>query len=122
MKKINIIYWTSTIVFAILMILSAFPSIMLSKDSVQFMNGLLHYPDYFTQFLGVAKTVGGIAILIPGKRIFKEWAYAGLAFDLIGAAYSIVICTGFNSGVLMLFGWILPGVISYIYYQKKYAV
>src|SRR5262249_22200381 len=45
-------------------------------------------PPYLLPFLGTAKVLGAIAILSPGFRLLKEWAYAGLAFDLIGAVYS----------------------------------
>ena len=38
--------------------------------------------------LGVAKILGGIALLIPGVPLLKEWAYAGFTFDLFGAAAS----------------------------------
>jgi hypothetical protein len=49
------------------------------------------YPAYLLPFLGTAKLLGVVAILVPGNypRI-KEWAYAGLAFDLFGATYSIL--------------------------------
>jgi hypothetical protein len=40
--------------------------------------------------LGIAKTLGVFAILAPGVFWLKEWAYAGLIFDLIGALYSHV--------------------------------
>ena len=40
--------------------------------------------------MGTAKTLGVVAILIPGAWRLKEWAYAGLVFDLIGALYSHV--------------------------------
>jgi len=32
--------------------------------------------------------LGGLAILAPRLPRLKEWAYAGIAFDLIGAAIS----------------------------------
>jgi hypothetical protein len=32
--------------------------------------------------------LGGLAILAPRLPRLKEWAYAGIAFDLIGAAFS----------------------------------
>lgn len=48
----------------------------------------LGYPEYFPRFLGVAKVLGGIAILAPKFPRLKEWAYAGIAFDLIAAIYS----------------------------------
>ena len=42
-------------------------------------------PAYLISFLSIAKILGVIAILIPGFPRIKEWAYAGLMFDLIGA-------------------------------------
>ena len=49
----------------------------------------LGYPFYLIPFVGVAKVLGIIAILIPGFPGIKEWAYAGLFFDLVGATFSI---------------------------------
>lgn len=52
--------------------------------------GMTHlgYPVYFMTILGVWKILGGIAILIPRTPMLKEWAYAGMFFDLTGAAAS----------------------------------
>jgi uncharacterized membrane protein YphA (DoxX/SURF4 family) len=46
----------------------------------------LGYPIHFLVFLGVWKVLGAIAILLPGLPLLKEWAYAGMIFDLTGAA------------------------------------
>jgi len=48
----------------------------------------LGYPPYFLTILGTAKLLGVVALLIPGTALLKEWAYAGFAFDLIGAVAS----------------------------------
>ena len=48
----------------------------------------LGYPLYFATILGVWKILGGLAILAPRFPRLKEWAYAGIAFDLTGAAAS----------------------------------
>jgi uncharacterized membrane protein YphA (DoxX/SURF4 family) len=48
----------------------------------------LGYPVYFVTILGAWKLLGGIAILTPGLPRLKEWAYAGIAFDLTGATFS----------------------------------
>ena len=48
----------------------------------------LGYPPYLLTILGVAKLLGVIALLAPGLPLLKEWAYAGFAFDLIGAIAS----------------------------------
>ena len=48
----------------------------------------LGYPSYFLTVLGTWKILGAIAITIPGFPRLKEWAYAGMMFDLTGAAIS----------------------------------
>lgn len=48
----------------------------------------LGYPIYFVKILGVAKLLGAAALLYPGLRRLKEWAFAGFTFDLLGAFYS----------------------------------
>jgi uncharacterized membrane protein YphA (DoxX/SURF4 family) len=54
------------------------------------MEGMTHlgYPAYFVVILGVWKVLGGIAVLVPRSPLLKEWAYAGMFFDLSGAAAS----------------------------------
>jgi hypothetical protein len=53
----------------------------------------LGFPVHFIVLLGVWKVLGSIAILVPGVPQIKEWAYAGIIFDLTGAA-SASIATG----------------------------
>jgi hypothetical protein len=48
----------------------------------------LGYPPYFMSVLGTWKVLGAIAIGAPGLSRAKEWAYAGMTFDLTGAAAS----------------------------------
>lgn len=48
----------------------------------------LGYPRYVVTLLGAWKLLGVLAILWPGFPRLKEWAYAGIAFDLSGAAVS----------------------------------
>jgi hypothetical protein len=81
----------------------------------------LGYPLYFIQFISVAKLLGAIVILIPGVgRSIKEWAYAGLFFDLAGAIYSGIASSGtFDPNMLGMLIWILPGVVSYYYWHRK---
>jgi uncharacterized membrane protein YphA (DoxX/SURF4 family) len=52
--------------------------------------GMAHlgYPPYVASLLGVWKLLGAAAILAPRFPRLKEWAYAGMAFDLTGAAVS----------------------------------
>lgn len=48
----------------------------------------LGYPLYIMKILGLAKVLGGIAILTGRSPRLKEWAYAGFAFDFLGATAS----------------------------------
>src|SRR5215212_11317403 len=90
MKKTKILYWIFTSLFACMMLFSAIPDVLSNPLAVQGMHDGLGYPLYFIPFIGVAKVLGVIAILIPGFPRIKEWAYAGLVFDLVGATYSII--------------------------------
>lgn len=117
MKKTKIIYWTSTILFALFMLFTAVPDILKVDDAVKFMTHL-GYPLYFIPFIGVAKVLGSIAILIPNFKKIKEWAYAGIFFDLIGATYSNAMVDGFQTASLFMVIPFALGICSYIYNQK----
>ena len=119
-KSTNIIYWVSTIIFSALMIFSASGGIQPSAQAIQILHDGMGYPIYFIQFISVAKLIGCIAILTPGLKRIKEWAYAGLFFDLAGAVYSGIAAAGtFDPMILTMLGWIIPGVLSYYFWHKK---
>lgn len=119
-KTTNIIYWVSTIIFAALMIFSAAGGLQPTQQAIKVLHDGLGYPIYFIQFISVAKILGSIAILVPGLNRIKEWAYAGLFFDLAGAVYSGVAASGqFDPMMLTLLAWIIPGIVSYYYWHKK---
>lgn len=48
----------------------------------------LGYPSYFLVLLGIWKVLGAFALLIPGRPLLKEWAYAGAFFTYTGAIVS----------------------------------
>src|SRR5437870_13915016 len=52
--------------------------------------GMAHlgYPAYLAILLGGWKLLGAAAIAAPRLPRLKEWAYAGMFFDLSGAAFS----------------------------------
>jgi uncharacterized membrane protein YphA (DoxX/SURF4 family) len=81
------LYWIITGLMASFMLMASVPDILRIPQAVEIFTHL-GYPTYLLPFVGIAKTLGVIAILIPGMPRLKEWAYAGLVFDLIGALYS----------------------------------
>jgi len=119
-KTINLIYWISTIIFAGLMIFSAVGGIQPTQQAIQLMHDSLGYPIYFIQMISIAKLLGSIIILIPGLNRIKEWAYAGLFFDLASAVYSGIAVSGkFDPMMLGMLAWIIPGIFSYYFWHRK---
>ena len=48
----------------------------------------LGYPGYLADIMGPAKIIAAIVLLAPGQPRLKEWAYAGVMINMIGAAAS----------------------------------
>ncbi len=118
MKRTKTLYWVFTVLFSAAMIFTAVPDVLLSADAVTFMKDHLGFPNYFTFFIGVAKILGSLVILIPGLKTLKEWAYAGLVFDLAGAIYSVISVDGFQPQMLIMLIWVVLFVLSYVFYRK----
>jgi hypothetical protein len=119
MNKNKIAYWIFTILFSLAMIFSSYGGLKPEPQALQLLHDQLVYPVYFIQFISVAKIFGAIAILIPSLKTIKEWAYAGLFFDLIGATYSIYsISEKFDPGSLGMLVFIALGALSYYFWKK----
>jgi DoxX-like protein len=80
-------YWTTTTLIA-LAFLSGGAAYLVRADVPLRGMAELGYPAYFVMLLGAWKVLGGLALLAPRLPLLKEWAYAGIAFDLTGAAFS----------------------------------
>ncbi len=118
MKKTNIAYWITTGLFAFVMVGSGIQHIIQHSQSVQGFTDL-SLPTYLLPFLGWAKVLGAVALFIPGYPRVKEWAYAGLQFDIIGAIYCIA-ATGIP--ILMwapLLVIVAVGFASYYLHHKR---
>lgn len=119
-KTINILYWVFTILFAGLMIFSSYGSIIVNEDAKKLIHDYLGFPVYFIPFTGYAKLIGAIVILIPGLKTIKEWAYAGLFFDLIAVVYSsIAVAKTVDPMMAFMLIWFVPGILSYYFWKKK---
>ena len=83
----KIMFWATTALLCFGMTASGIQQLMKSKPMVDMM-ALLGYPTYLLTLLGVWKILGVAAILAPGFKLVKEWAYAGLFFTMTGALIS----------------------------------
>ena len=86
MKTKTIAYWTATLLVAFPIGSGGIAQLAHLKQNVDGFVHVLGYPLYFMTILGVWKVLGAIAILVPRFPRLKEWGYAGIFFDLTGAA------------------------------------
>ena len=117
MKKIRIFYWITTGLIALLMAFSAISSLASHAQAVAFFN-TINMPSYLISFLSIAKILGVIAILVPGYPRLKEWAYAGLVYDLVGAVYCNYAVGKPAGEWFPIFIFIAVAFASYFLYHK----
>jgi uncharacterized membrane protein YphA (DoxX/SURF4 family) len=96
MKAKNIAYWTTTVLVAFFMS-GGVVQIAQFKANPHGVVPELGYPMYFFAIIGFWKVLGAIAILVPRFPRLKEWAYAGIFFDLTGAAISCAAVGGYGA-------------------------
>jgi hypothetical protein len=114
MKTRIIGYWVVTALVALAFVAGGAGDLSKGPDMLA---GMAHlgYPVYLLVLLGAWKIAGGLAILAPGTPQLKEWAYAGMIFDLTGAAYSHAasgdpaknVITPLVIGALVMASWAL---------------
>lgn len=119
MKKNKIIFWVATSILILWEGIMPLSTVLFAPEYVNAGTKPLGYPDYFAYALIYSKVLGVLAIALPkiqGK--LKEWAYAGLTFNLIYAFISHA-CVDQNIG-FMLLPLVILGIlaVSYIYNNK----
>jgi hypothetical protein len=88
-KKAKLIYWLLTVPFVVTMLIAGVMLLARVGPNVEGITNL-GYPVYVCAILGTAKLLAGIGIIQNRFHTLKEWAYAGYAFNLIGASASHV--------------------------------
>lgn len=84
------LYGTCTALLSFGLAFGAFSDLTRSPEVLAVLERL-GYPIYLTTILGTWKLLAIPTLLVPGLPRLKEWAYAGIFFDLTGAAISHVI-------------------------------
>jgi len=115
-RKNKTVYWIFTLLFTLPLLASGVGFSVPVPFAVE---GMAHlgFPFYLIRFLGIAKLLGAVAVLTGLFPRIKEWAYAGLAFNLIGASYSH-LCAGDGPKALGPFVILLFEALSYFYWRK----
>ena len=84
------IYVTSTAVLVLETVAGAFMDLLRTPSVVQDVRAI-GYPMYVLYIVGVWKVLAPGALVWPGLPRLREWAYAGLFFEMSGAAASHVL-------------------------------
>ena len=120
-RRNKIIYWTLTLLMFVPGTLGACAEAFTSGPaSIVKIMIALGFPLYLMRVLGVAKIFGGIAILTGRLPKMKEWAYAGFAFDFLGATAAHII-TGDRTYALFPFSFFVILIIAYVLWHKTAA-
>jgi hypothetical protein len=98
-KRKLIWYWIITVILSLCIFSGGLAQAMQVKDVVQGFKPL-GYPLYFISLIGVWKMLGIIAILIPGFKLVKEWAYAGIFFTMTGAVISHIASNNVSAQII----------------------
>ena len=93
----SILYWASTAILVFCLASGGIAELMHWEGSAAGMR-LIGYPDYLMSILGFWKELGCVAILAPGLGRLKEWAYAGMFFEVTGAAASHWAMADYGAG------------------------
>jgi DoxX-like family len=119
MKKNKIIFWTATIIIALMEAVMPIGTWIFAPEYMTFGTKALSYPDYFAYSLVIAKFLGVVAIVYPKTPAkLKEWAYAGLTFTLIFAFISHSCVDKNISYMIMPLVFLGILTVSYIYNLK----
>lgn len=102
MRRNKIIFWVATSLLILWEGVMPLGTLLFAPEQATMGTRPLGYPDYFAYALIACKVLGALAISypkVPAK--LKEWAYAGLTFNLVFAFISHA-CVDKNIGYMLM--------------------
>jgi len=111
-KRKALWYWIITIILSFCIFSGGLAQAMQVKGVLEGFKPL-GYPIYFISLIGVWKMLGIIAILIPGFKLLKEWAYAGIFFVMSGAVISHIASSDVSVQIIAPFVLAIFTVLSW---------
>ena len=82
--KRKIAYWSTTALLAFALLSSGMMKLTANPQILEAMTHL-GYPPYLLTILGLWMVAGAVVLVAPGMPRLKEWAYAGIVFQMTGA-------------------------------------
>ncbi len=117
--KNKLIFWISTCIIFLWEGLMPIGTLLFAPQYNNAGTKPLGYPDYFAVALIICKFLGATAIMLrklPAK--LREWAYAGLSFNLLFAILSHIVVDQNIGFILMPVVVLVILVLSYVYKDK----
>lgn len=114
MKTLKITYWTTTVLIALMMLLSGTMYFTAPEMAENFHK--LGFPDFFRVELGIAKIIGALLLLLKVPVRFKEWAYFGFLVTF-GSAVAAHLSVGDTNLIAIIVAFLLLS-ISYVTFHK----
>jgi uncharacterized membrane protein YphA (DoxX/SURF4 family) len=112
----KVTYWVVTGLLALSALFVGVNYLWGSQQTVQTF-AHLGYPQQLRVLLGIAKLLGGIALIVPGLPTLREWAYAGFTFAWIAAAAAHYLA---KDGAVAFFPLVLL-ILLFVSYLTKPA-
>jgi hypothetical protein len=120
-KTTKILYWVLLVIFCLFHIADGLGGIMKTQAGIDAMNKL-GMPTYLMPFLGTLKVLGVIALIQNKFKTVKEWAFAGFAFTLMGAAVANACAPNSQAAfVIMPIGFLVVLFLIYYCWRKLEA-
>jgi len=93
----QVFYWLFTVLLVLWLLAGGISDVIHAQFAIAILR-TLGYPEYLCTILGVSKLLAVAALLYPRTRFLREWAYAGIVFDALGAFFShLAVKDGFGA-------------------------
>ena len=92
-RRRRVVYWVTTAVVVAECLVGGAADV-LRLDPFFPLLTQLGYPAYLATILGTAKILAGLVVAAPRLPRLKEWAYAGIVINMLGAAASYLATGG----------------------------
>lgn len=119
-KKTTVAYWIFTILLVLFLVMDGIGGVTHAPEGVTAITHL-GYPKYLLTIVGLAKLAGAIAIVQNRYTTIKEWAYAGVTINCIGASLSWYFTDHITWEVFFPLVILLIMFVSYFLWKKLAA-
>jgi hypothetical protein len=83
-KAIHLLYRIITVLFAALLLMAGITEAIAHESGKEIMRHL-GYPEHVLHVIGTGKILAAVALVQRRFPTVREWAYAGVTFNLVGA-------------------------------------